>query len=63
MAKFKLFNNKGAALASGCSEDQITEKDGVFYCECDKVIKKELKVEDLKVTKEFKTSKDAKVRE
>ena len=55
--KQKLFNSKAAALRNGCGEDQITEKDGVFYCNCS-IQKKENK--DIKVTKEYKVKRKTK---
>ena len=67
MAGYKLFNSKNAAINYGCKEDQLTEKDGVVYCNCAQIdledsIKevKEEKISDIKVTKEYKVKKTTK---
>ena len=55
---FKLYNSEEAAINNGCSEDQITSKNGVYYCDCacdsklSDIEVKEAKV--VKTTKEFK---------
>ena len=67
--KQKLFNSKAAALQNGCGEDQITEKDGVFYCNCSiqkkenkdiKDLSKEDKALEGRSTKEYKVKRKTK---
>lgn len=52
-----LFNDIYKALGFACCDDAVEEKDNVFYVkECECKVEKELKVEDIKVTKEHKVA-------
>ena len=48
----KIFNSKASALQAGCKESDLTIENGVCYCVCSTVNKKEAKA--IKTTKEFK---------
>ena len=58
MAKteYKLYDSKISAIKAGCKEEQLTEKNGVVYCDCNKKQDKPKK----KVTKEDKEAYDTK---
>lgn len=58
--KIKLYNSIASAVKDGCCEDELKEKNGVFYCECSDLNVKELKVDAIKVTKEYKSKKETK---
>ena len=49
MGKYKLFDSIKTALQAGCAKENLTEKNGVVYCE---VQQKEYKVD--RTTKEYK---------
>ena len=57
----KQFSNEKYAYDAACCEDAIKEEDGKFLvsdCGCKE--NKELKLDDIKVTKEFKVRRDSK---
>ena len=57
--KQKLYVSKAAADDDACCKDAITHNNGIYYVnqDCDCKIEKELKVDEIKVTKEYKIGK------
>ena len=57
--KQKLYSSQSLAKEESCCNDAVTFNNGVYYVnqDCDCKEEKELKVDEIKVTKEYKIGK------